>query len=376
MSDVADTESVIQGVFKDGDQYGFRANVPGGKGRQVRRRGFPTQEAAYRARFRFLSGVDPKISGGSVAGWFEEFLTAKETEVEPTTLSGYRYCLDLITPHLSDVMLYELTETHLRQAYRQLITSHSTGTIETVHWRVRTALRQAVREGRLLRCPADNVTAPKGKSPRKKMNTWTFVQLMKFAQYTSTQRDAALWSFWITTGLRRGELCGLQWPKVDLDKGLVVVDWQRTRTVDGQLLEKSVKTEAGERDITLSSRVVSALREWRASQSEVRLAQGKHWPGRDFVFTSKLNCPYYPGSFSKRLTTLCAAAELPRLTPHELRHTYATRAVENGMEITLLSKLLGHSRADTTRNLYVHPDTNQKREANTALADRMFGHSG
>lgn len=370
---MTDTDSVIPGIYKRGSSYGFRANIPNSKGKQTRRGGYPTQEAAYRARARFINGQFDTTGSGSVAGWFDEFLAAKAETCRPTTLANYTYALGKMTPHIGDFLLHELNEIHLRSAYKKLVElGHVSGTIETIHWRVRTALRQAVRETRVTRCVADNVTAPTGKAGRKR-RTWSFDQLIAFAKYTSTERDAAMWSMWITTGLRRGEMGGLLWPKLDLDGGAATIDWQRTITTDGKLYEGFVKTDAGERIIPLSPRVVSALRIWRASQSEFRLAAGDQWLGKDYVFTSIKNRAYYPDSFNDRLETLCKRANVPVLSPHELRHTYATRALENNGDVKVLSILLGHNKIETTLNMYVHPSQEQSRSLNESLADRMFG---
>jgi integrase len=371
MSSDTDTESVIPGIYKRNGTYGFRVNIPDGKGKQKRVGGFATQEAAYKARIRYLGGASVS-NAQTVAGWFEEFLDAKSSETRETTVSGYAYCLGVITPYIGDYGLQELSETHLREAYKNLVDDYSTGTIQTIHWRIRTALRQAVRETRVTRCVADNVKAPKGK-PTRKRRVWSFDQLMIFAKYTSTQRDAAAWAVYMTTGLRRGEVGGLKWPKVNLDEGRAIIDWQRTRTSKGKVVEGPVKTEDGERVVPLSPRVVSALRTWRADQSKLRLELGDRWLGGNYVFTSIKNEPYHPDSFNDRLKFLCEKAELPQISPHELRHTYATRALESGMAVEVLSKLLGHSRIEVTQNLYIHPSESQGREANDALVDRMFG---
>lgn len=373
MSTFVDVNSMIPGIFKDGNKYGFRANVPGGGGRQVKRRGFLTQDAAYRARVNFLGGVmSPTGSTRTVASWFAEFAEIKRMEKRATTAAGYAKCLNRMLPYIGDIVLSDLNESHLRAAYQEMVPRYATSTILTVHTRVRTALKQATREGLIPRCPADNVSSPKGKTTRKR-RVWSFRQLMIFAEYTASQRDAAMWAVFMTTGLRRGEVCGLMWPKVDLDEGAATIDWQRTKTAYGVIVEGPTKTEDGERIAPLSPRVVTALRAWRAGQSALRLTKGEAWRGGDYVFTSKFGLPYFPDSLNQRLNVLTKAAGLPVITPHELRHTFATRAIEDGADIKVLSKLLGHSRVEITMNLYVHPSEEQAREVNESLSDRIFG---
>lgn len=374
MSGLTDTESVIPGIFKKApNDYGFRANVPGGKGRQVRRSGFPTQEAAYNARIRYLGGE--LVTNGrqlSVGEWMAEFQSSNQTRWRPTTRSNYRYNLDdLLKPSLGHILLAELTESDIRDALDRL-THMTDSTIEVALWRLRACLRQAVREQRMVRCPADNVLPPKGK-PGGKRTVWTFEELLHFAGFVAEQRDAAMWSVWMSTGLRRGEICGLMWDRVNAQTGELTINWQRTVTSDGQIVEGPVKTDDGEREVPLDPKVLERLQTWRASQAALRLIQGERWQGGSKVFTSAKGHMYYPGSFNQRLERLAKAAGLPILTPHELRHTYGTRAVEAGLDIKVLSKMMGHSKVQTTLQLYVHPNTKQMHDAQQALASRMFG---
>lgn len=307
--------------------------------------------------------------------WFDEWLmTVKETNRESSYDNACETVDNRLRPYIGHIKLQELTEDDIRDAYRALVElGRATNTIRGVHRRLRPCLRAAVAERKISYSPAENVRPPKGR-PQKKMRVWTFEQLKTFDAFVATQRDAAMWAFWVTTGLRRGELCGLTWDKVDLDAGVVRIDHQRTvspRT--GKVLEGTVKTTNGVREVPISPRVVESLRAWRSSQSALRLAQGDKWKGGNFVFTSYRNTPYYPGSFGQRLTSLAKRAGVPNLSPHELRHTYGTRAAENGMQDTVLQRIMGHSRIEVTKNLYIHPNLEQAKEANDSLAERMFG---
>lgn len=373
MGAITDTESV-NGIFKKDGLYGFRANVPGGGGKQVRRGGFPSQDAAYQARNLFLAGRELKVRGltFNCAEWFAEFQQANAGVWRPTTASNYRYNLDqLLAPLVGDIPLVDLDETEIRKALNQL-THLTSSTIETALWRLRACMRAALREQKIQRCPADNVRPPKGK-PSRQRKVWSFTELMQFAAAVREERDGAMWGVWMTTGLRRGEICGLQWDRVNAGAGELTIDWQRTLTSEGAIVEGPVKTDEGERLVPLDARVLAGLHTWKSDQAQIRLAKGERWQGRDFVFTTRAGKPYYPGSFGQRLDQLTKRAGLPRLTPHELRHTYGTRAVESGMEIKVLSRMMGHAKVETTLRLYVHPSTDQLKAAQTALSDRMFG---
>lgn len=369
---------MIPGVRKVGpNNWEFRANAPGSHGKQIRRRGFPTQDTAYRARNRYLSGSEVTNTRHLLLSeWLDRWLLMVKETKRPTTYSGYRVSVERdIKPIIGDIELAELTSEDVRTCYRAMVESgYATETIKATSRRFKTALYAAINEEPPLitTSPARNVVAPKGK-PTRKRRIWTFEQLVKFSQFVAGERDHAMWALWISTGLRRGELCGLYWPKVEFDVAEVVIDWQRTKTSEGVVVEGPVKTETGERRVPLVPAVLAALRAWKADQAAVRLTKGTKWRGGDYVFTTFRGTPWFPDSLNDRLNRLTNAAGLPRLSPHELRHTYATRALENGMEVKVLSTMLGHSRVQTTMDLYVHPNTKQMHDAQQALAARMFG---
>lgn len=361
MSGYVDTQSVIPGIFKRREgNYGFRANIPGSKGKQTKVSGFPTQDAAYRARIAYLGGDLNVTSGETVGLWFEEFMNARV--LRQTSRENYQYSFGLLAPIVGDIPLTALSESDLRRAYSKLVVAgFSTSTIKDGHNRLKTALKLAVREAKLTRNCAENVLAPEGKRA-KSIDTWTFSELQSFARSVSNERDRAMWGVWMSTGLRRGELCGLKWTKVDFGRNEIHIDWQRTLTASGQVVEGDVKTHKAIRTVTPPGVVMAGLKEWQLAQ-----------PPSEYVFTSRYDQPYYPGSLEKRLKKLARRAGLPEISPHDLRHTFGTRAIENGMEIKLLSTLMGHSRVETTLNLYVHPNTDAAHKASEDLASRMFG---
>lgn len=379
MSGLADTQCVIPGVFKVTDNnYEFRANEPGSGGKQVRRRGFATQDAAYRARIAFLGGGRTERAVHITTGeWLDLWLVVVKETRRATTYAGYKRVVDRdLKPAIGDIELHDLTSEHVRGVYRSMVAAgYATATIVTASRRLRTALYAAMNETPplLLANPAGKgVVPPKGKAARP-WRLWTFDQLLTFSKYTANQRDAAMWAFWITTGVRRGELAGLRWGSVNLEEGNAVIRWQRTKTADGVVVEGSPKTEAGERTVILAPVVKDALRTWRAEQAALRLKKGERWCGGDHVFTTFKGSAYYPDSLNDRLNNLAEDCELPQTTPHQLRHTYATRALENGLDIKILSTLLGHAKVTTTQDLYQHPDTDMMRDSAESLAARMFG---
>ena len=374
-AEIAESSEVATGVFKHREgNWGFRGNVPNGDGRQFKRVGYPTMAAAYSARIAFVAGrAEPAESSDMLLrDWFDSWLRVVRETLRPTTASNYKFAFDRIIAHLGDVTLGDLNEDMLRDMYRKMALQYSSQTIATTHGRLRATLRAAVKENRISRCVADNVTPPAGQ-PTRARRTWNFQQLKVFSNHVLDQRDSAMWVTWITTGLRRGEICGLMWPKVSFDASEITVDWQRTLTAENQIVEGPTKTKSGTRIVPINAQVGAALREWRSAQAQQRLAGGLNWTGGDYVFTTQEGRAYHPSSFDDRLAKLAAAAELPPLTPHELRHTFASRCLEMNMPVKLVSSMLGHSKVETTQNLYQHISPAVAHREAEALAQMMLG---
>jgi integrase len=369
-------EEVAQGVFKHREgNWGFRADEDRrGKRRQVKRVGYPSKMAASRARHAFLGGnpAAAKLSDLTVSEWFTIRLRVIRETLRPTTASNYKFAFDRINQHVGEVALADLTEELVREMYRKMALHYSTDTISTTHGRLRAALRAAVKENYVSRCVADNVTPPAGQ-PTRARRTWDFQQLQTFSNHVVGQRDSAMWITWITTGLRRGEMCGLMWSKVSFDLGEITVNWQRTLTAENQIVEGPTKTKSGIRVVPINAQVVGALREWRSLQAAQRLVGGGEWAGSEYVFTTQEGRPYHPSSFDDRLAKLAKGAGLPPLTPHELRHTFASRCLEMNMPVKLVSSMLGHSKVETTQNLYQHINPAVAHREADALAQMMLG---
>lgn len=223
-----DHEVMPTGVFRHTDgSWGFRADASGGrkKRKQLKRVGFSSMAAARNARTAFVAG---KLGTGrletiTVSEWFDEHLVVISETRRGTTAANYKFAFDRINKYIGDVVLNELDEATIRSMYRQMAAKYKTATLQTDHGRLRAALRAAVREGRTTRCAADNVIPPAG-LPTRSRRTWDFQQLQIFTRFVSTERDAAMWTAWVTTGVRRGEVCGLRWSRLNLDAREMIVD--------------------------------------------------------------------------------------------------------------------------------------------------------
>jgi integrase len=164
----------------------------------------------------------------------------------------------------------------------------------------------------------------------------------------------------IQNGMRRGELLGLRWDDVDLDKGLLHV--RQTLAPDGKSFSRP-KTANGRRTLRLTSEAVEALRRHKAAQNEERLRQGSAWKDYGLVFCSTVGTPMNPDHLVKRsFKPLLERAALPQIPFHCLRHTFATLMMPNGHP-KVVQEMLGHSRISTTLDIYSHVSPQMQDEA-------------
>jgi integrase len=156
-------------------------------------------------------------------------------------------------------------------------------------------------------------------------------------------RFAALFVLELTTGIRRGQVCGLKWTTVDLDVGEVDVHDNRV-VVAGHAKDKSSgKTKNADQTISIDRVTVATLRRWREVQNREREFFGGDYHPGDYVFTFEDGRPPHPDTIRQRFDRLAAAARLTRITFHDLRHSCATGALKAGINPKVLSEWIGHA---------------------------------
>jgi integrase len=168
-------------------------------------------------------------------------------------------------------------------------------------------------------------------------------------------------------------VCGPKWSDVDLDAGEVTVHDSRV-VVGGQAVDKAGgKTRNADQTISIDRGTVAALRQWRAVQAFERDFFGDAYHPGDFVFTYQDGRPLHPDSIRQRFDRLGAAAGLPRITFHDLRHSYATGALRAGVSPKIVSERIGHANIGFFLETYAHVLGNDDREAAEQAADFLLG---
>jgi len=196
--------------------------------------------------------------------------------------------------------------------------------------------------------------------------------------YVTEDRLRALYTLALTTGLRRSEVLGLAWDRVDLQDGHLVVVQALVEVAHRPKLKPFPKTDHSRRRIALDAGTIRELKAHRRRQLAERLASRDQYQDDGLAFAEQNGSPLLPSTVSRRFARLASDAGLPDLSPrpfHGLRHTYATLALEAGVPIELLSKRLGHASIATTADLYQHVTKSMDRDAAEAVAGLIFGGS-
>ena len=162
----------------------------------------------------------------------------------------------------------------------------------------------------------------------------------------------------LLSGLRRGELLGLQWPDVDFDNHMIHI--RRTWNYGGAKMGcyfSTPKSARSKRPLHLSASFFTLLAQLQAWQEQQRELLGDAWRGRDDdqrVFTTEDGAPVFPTSPSQYLSKFCERNGLTHVTLHPLRHTYASLMIADEIPLVEISSHLGHARTSTTEDVYGH----------------------
>ena len=295
--------------------------------------------------------------------WLKE---CAEPSVRPSTYTGYcGYAERSLKPYLGSKQISKITSADVQTLYRKLQQEGgvdggalSPATVRRIHGVLHQALNVAVDRHLIVKNPTDDVTLPKKVTAAKTI--LNDKQLERFMEAIKT--DEHWHDFFyleITTGLRRGELCGLMWTDFDMGKGTLTVRRTFHNKVGGGYYVGETKTGAGRRIIKLPPSTVQLL-------SERKRTSFSRW-----IFPNPIHPedPIMPNSGYTRMKKLLAEAGLPNMRFHDLRHTFATMSLEHGMDVKTLSAIIGHVSAKTTLNIYTHI-TNEMQENAAASIDR------
>ena len=321
-------------------------------------------------------GLDVARAGEYTTGqwlevWFNDYAMLK---VRPSSHQTYRGYLDHhIKPYIGNIPLTKLSSLDLQRLYKKLLSDGrvdrieskkqpkglSAKTVRNIHQIISSALKLAVEQKLIARNPAEGCALPKVE--RKEMQTLPVEQLTSFLREAKESGVYEMYYIDLATGLRRGELLGLKWSDIDLEKGDLRVQRQIGR-IDGKIIEMPLKTKNAYRTLPLSTEAIDVLMQQRIKTGN-----------SEWVFPSPTGGPMSPDSVLHMLHRVLKRAGLPKVRFHDLRHTFATLALQNGVDVKTVSGMLGHFSAGFTLDTYAHVTTSAKREAAKTMGNLLSG---
>ena len=301
--------------------------------------------------------------------WLEVWLAeCAKPSVRPSTFEGYRaYVRDKIVPYLGDKEIRKVTAGDVQKLYRKLKKEGGAdggplagATVRRIHGVLHQAMDVAVARHLIAKNPTKDVTLPKKESaPRTILNDAQLEQFMEAIKQDRQWHD--FFYLEITTGLRRGELCGLMWSDFDEKKGTLSIRRTLHGKRGGGYYVGDTKTGKGRRIIRLPPSTVQLLTE----RKRTAISQ--------WIFPNPLHPedPIMPSSGYNRMKKLLAEAGLPDLRFHDLRHTFATHALTSGVDAKTLSGILGHTQTSFTLDTYTHVTGDMHRRASEIVGGFM-----
>jgi integrase len=292
----------------------------------------------------------------------ELWLPGIKPTVRYSTHRGYHGIVrNHIDPALGRLSLKSVSPQRLNGFYAELLahghclrgTGLSPTTVIRVHATIHRALRDAVRWGYISTNPADKADPPKQKMGGFELRTWDVSELQRFLDAASKTKEHPMWLLYAMTGMRRGEVLGLRWKDVDIDRGLISIR-QTVLNVGGDRVFSTPKTSRSRRVVALDPNTTATLKAaWGASNSDPSA----------LIFCEEDGSPLDGNTITRRFVNLAASAGLPRIRLHDLRHTHATLALGLGIHPKIVSERLGHSTIAFTLDIYSHATPHMQSEA-------------
>ena len=307
---------------------------------------YTKEQAAKQDLRRKLNKLIEQIEAGdmsqvytiTVKGWFEKYFRVYCSHLEVTTLEGYKRYIDKhINPVLGKIKLCDLKPIQIQNFYnKEREKGFSEKTILQEHRILHRAFKKAIADGMLSRNPCDTIDAP---SPEDYEPTiYTEEQFITLLDKLQGHRMEAIILIAGMCGLRRGELLGLSWEDIDLDKGILHVRRNVVPTSTEGVIEKDPKTKKSARTITIPSSIIPILK-------------GLRGIGRLYAKLDGTN--FNPGSVSREFKQFLDDNDLPHIRLHDLRHFNGTMMLRHGVSEREASSRLGHSNLLQTKK-YQH----------------------
>ena len=350
------------------------------------------QEQLYLCRHPELrTATSPDMT---VDAWFNRWLKDVVGNLAPNTLRNYRERYEHnVQPFIGSMLLRDVKPMDCQMILNAMESDYAGSTIRQTYMTMGTFFKSAKDNGFIDRHPMDGGRYTKPVRAVDDIHFLTVDEQKRFLEAAKNSHNYAQYALILETGLRTGEMIGLTWDAIDWEEHTLTVNKTlEFRYKQDEWRAGPPKTEFSYRTIPLTDTAYNILREiydtreYRTESKKLstvltfmdrKTGQKRKLVMRDLVFINwRTGMPAKNSSYDTHLYKLCDDAGIKRFCMHALRHTYATRAIESGMQPKVLQKLLGHASITTTMNRYVHVTDDSMKKAVAQFAKAQEAQKG
>lgn len=333
------------------------------------------------AKFNDKIASGTKVDKITLNQWFDIWMNTYNLSIRDTTRMQYNKMYDKIRDNIGRIRIKNITSTTIQQTLNSLSS-------DPYRKRVRSLLHamfeRAMDDGYITKNPVKRSEWKVSGIPQKERVPLNLEQESIFIDYIYKPRckqskleHVEMFEFILNTGLRLGEVTGLKWEDIDFDNKVINVNrsLSSTPTIDRNGIKcgrhprfNEPKSEAGKRKIPLDNKALEILNYERKRDNEINSIYEPPEGFENLIFVSWLNTPIYDDTIRRTMRKITLElqakySDFPNVSPHVLRHTFATRCVEKGMNIKTLQTIMGHSNQSITMNVYTHTTSDGYTEA-------------
>lgn len=294
-------------------------------------------------------------TGDYIENWIEK---VKAPHLAPATLTSYRNNFRLhIKPYIGDIPLKKLDTYHIQRCLNAIGGSYST--FLKNHNIIHGALEWAVYpDGKIARNPCKSIVFPKDDT--EEMRVLSKDEQQRFIEQLDGEYYRPMLLMYLYSGLRLGEGIPLTWEDIDMEKQTIRVNKKAIVCHDysnhsaPQVVQDFCKTKSSKRKVVITAGLVKVLKEHKRAMLERAKERGEEWSESNLVFLNTRGNMVYSRNLQLSLSKIFRKAGIEGATMHTLRHTYATRCFEAGVDIKAISEQLGHADVSITYGTYVH----------------------